>query len=830
MPQPLSDVRVVEFAEGIAGPYVGKLLADYGADVVKVETPEGDRARRLGPFPEGLEGNLEQSATFLHLNTNKRSVIAEPGSELVRSLVAGADVVIQSSPVPDPTEMRAANPDLVVLTVTPFGLTGPYAGYQGEEIVHFAAGGPMSATGSPDREPLKMGADVGQYECGTIGGVAALAGLAVAASGGGGCHIDLSNVDSQVTSIDRRMTYLLYGAYRGENVPRFGGYSVSPFPGGCRPAGDGHVQISTLMNWIPRMLAVMQDPDMAELYDDPMWIINETLPDIADGLLLGWSVVRTRQEAMEQAQAGGWPVTAVNRPIDLLTDPHFDERGFFVPVEHPEAGVVRQPGAPFRMDDGWVIRRPAPLLGQHTHEVMAEVSAEVTEEVALQAPQPAVAAPPAAQRLPLEGVRVLDMSVVWAGPYATLLLGDLGADVIRVDNPWVFPSATRGVMPRPTKEMISGIGGIFGGYPDAEPGERPWDRVSLFTAHARNKRSITLDLRQDSGREAFLRLVDESDVLVENNSAELLDKLGIGWDVLHARNPKLIAVRMPSVGLEGPYRSYLGFGVNFEALCGLSAIRGYTDTDLSENEPVFHMDAASGSAGAFAVLTALRRREQTGIGELIELSQSENMLNHIGELLIDAERSGTEHGPMGNRHRVHAPQGCYPCEGDDAWAAISVVTNEAWASLCTLMGRDDLAADGRFAGAAGRREHHDEIDRAIAAWTAGQTPYDVFHGCQGVGVAAAPVLHELESLEDPHFAARGLFRENGNESLGTHKYPTHVWRWDGPEMRWNDLPVLGRDNVAVYQGLLGMSDEEYADFSVEGHISNDYLMPDGTPM
>ena len=308
-----------------------------------------------------------------------------------------------------------------------------------------------------------------------------------------------------------------------------------------------------------------------------------------------------------------------------------------------------------------------------------------------------------AQKGPLTGVRVLDLSRVLAAPSCTQILGDLGADIVRVDNPWIFPTATRGIFPRPTKEMIADIGGIGGAYPDADPGERPWNRFGLFNVHARNKRSVTLDLRKERGREAFLRLVDVSDVMIENNSVDLMDRLGIGWDEIHTRNPQLIMVRMPSVGLEGPYRSFLGFGVNFEALCGLGAIRGYRDADLSENESVFHMDAASGSAGAFAALTALRRRETTGVGELVEVSQCENMLNHIGEFLMDAARSGVVHQPLGNRHRVHAPQGCYPCRGDDQWVALSVTSDEEWGALVELLGSPDWSADTDLAHVEGRQ-------------------------------------------------------------------------------------------------------------------------------
>jgi len=822
MTQPLAGIRVVEFAQGIAGSYTGKLFADYGADVVKVEPPEGDRTRRLGPFPASGP-DPEHSALFLHLNTNKRSVVAGPDSDLVRRLLARADLVIQHEPVPDPAELRRRFPRLVVLTVTSFGLTGPYAGYKGEEIVHYAFGGPMASTGSPDREPLRLGGDLGQYQCGTVGAVAAMAAVQMAARSGLGTHIDLANTETQVCSIDRRMAYLLHGAYRRSNTLRSGGYKVAPFPIGVRPTLDGHVQVSTLMNWIPRMLAVLDDPEMSAIYADPGWLMKPETPELVDARTLMWTLGRTRQEAMEEAQAGGWPVTAINRPLDVLGDAHFADRGYFNDVEHPAAGPIRQPGAPFRVDDGWSLRRPAPLLGEHT----AEVTGEVADELDTATTAPAVAGE---RRLPLEGIRVLDLTVVWAGPYATMFLGDLGADVIRVDNPWVFPSATRGVMPRPPKAMLTEGDGIFSAYPDGEPGDRPWNRLGLFNSHARNKRSVTLDLRRDSGREAFLQLAETCDVMVENNSVDLLSKLGIDWDALHARNPRLVLLRMPSMGLSGPYRAYLGFGVNFEAVCGLTALRGYPDVDRSESENVYHMDAASGAAGAFAVLTALHRRERTGVGELVELAQSENMLGHIGEYLIDAGRTGAEHDSLGNRHRTRAPQGCYPCVGDDAWAVISVGDDDEWAGLGAAAGSPGWATDPRFATAEGRRTHHDELDTLLAAWTATLTPDEVFHRCQANGVPAAPVLHDTEAFDDPHLRARGMFAPNSCPDTGTHEYPTHAWHWDGPALRFGPLPIMGGDNEAVLKGLLGLDEAAYAALDAEGHLSTSYLAPDGTPL
>ena len=814
--QPLHGIRVIELAQGIAGPWAGRLLAGFGADVIKVEPPEGDRSRTLGPFPTA-EQHPETGALHLHLNTGKRSIVGRVGDPLVDRLIASADVVLQSDVDLDPDTVEEDHPGLVLVTVTSFGLTGKYAGRRGEEIIHYAMGGPMSASGAPDREPLKMGGDLGQYQCGTIAATAVLASLAAAQRNGRGISVDLSNIDTQIMSIDRRMTYLLYCAYRGEDVPRSGGYATSIFPGGCRPTLDGHVQISTLMNWLPRMVAVMNDPEMTALYDDPAWFLNEALPEAADSRLLGWSLERQKQEAMEEGQAGNWPVTAVNRPIDLLVDPHFEARNFFAEINQTIAGPTLQPGAPIRMTDGWAVNRPAPTIGEHQAELEeAEFSARTVGQHA-------------DDELPLQGIRVLDMTVVWAGPYTTQILGDLGADIVRVDNPWIFPTATRGIFPRPTKEMIADIGGIGGAYPDADPGERPWNRFGLFNVHARNKRSVTLDLRKERGREAFLRLVDVSDLMIENNSVDLMDRLGIGWDEIHTRNPQLIMIRMPSVGLEGPYRSFLGFGVNFEALCGLGAIRGYRDADLSENESVFHMDAASGSAGAFAALTALRRRETTGVGELVEVSQCENMLNHIGEFLMDAARSGVVHQPLGNRHRVHAPQGCYPCRGDDQWVALSVTSDEEWTALVELLASPDWGADTDLAHVEGRQARHDEIDEHLATWTSAHTAQQIFDLCQQAGVPAAPLLHEQEALAETHFRDRGLFAPNGNSEIGIHDYPTHLWRWSGPDMRFEPLPVLGGDNETIFKDLLGLTDDEYDALVEEGHISLDYLQPDGTP-
>jgi crotonobetainyl-CoA:carnitine CoA-transferase CaiB-like acyl-CoA transferase len=606
------------------------------------------------------------------------------------------------------------------------------------------------------------------------------------------------------------------------------------------PSADGYVQITTAPRWVPRMLAVLRDDTLAARYAAGNPLEDPELPQLAFETVLGWTIARTMQEAMEEAQASGWPVTALKSPAEVLDDPHLAERGFFVDVDLGAHGRVRQPGAPVRFHaGGWELRHPAPERGAHQAEVEAEAAAAPPPRRAPAGPVDGSAA------LPLEGIVVVDMTAAWAGPFATQLLGDLGATVVRVDNPNIFPTNTRGALPRPAPELLPLLGPIFGGYPDLDPGERPWNRCAIYLGHARGKQCVTLDPRTALGRATLHRLVARADVLVENNAVDLMDTLGIGWPAVHEINPRLVCVRLPSAGLDGPYRHFLGFGTNMEALFGLTAIRGYPDADFSENDSVFHMDAATGGAAAFATLAALRRRERTGVGELVEVAQSENMLNHIGEVLVELSRGATDELRLGNRHAWRAPQGVYRCRdapegagragevgsgGLDRWVAISVGDDDEWAGLRAAMGEPAWATDARYATADGRREHHDAIDEGVAAWSSTLTHVDAALRCQAHGVPAAPVQTESEQRTDPHLRARGLIRENHGADIGTHEFCGHAWRWDGPPLAWGPLAKVGEHNERVFRGLLGLDDATWAALVAEGHISDGYRDAAGNPL
>ena len=430
-------------------------------------------------------------------------------------------------------------------------------------------------------------------------------------------------------------------------------------------------------------------------------------------------------------------------------------------------------------------------------------------------------------RLPLQGLRVLEITVVWAGPYCGSFLADLGAEVIRVESTKTFVPLTRGAAPHPTQEVIDNLPLYSGGVPDRIPGERPFNRSPMFNSHARNKRSMTVNLLDPGGREIFDRLVAISDVLIENNPTETMEKLGISYESLKAVKDDIIMLRMPAYGSTGPYRNYRAHGVHIEGVVGHTMLRGYEDTDPSYNTTVLMSDAAAGAQGAFAALAALHHRKRTGQGQLVELGQAENVFSFLGEYYLDYLMNGRTHGPTGNRHS-RALQGCYPGapdgDNDDRWVVITVYDNEQWQALCEIIGAEDLAGDAELVEAAARLARQDEIDRRIAAWTRTQTPADAMNTLQRAGIPAGAVMNQADAFADPHVQSRQFFQEAYQEDCGTHLYPGPLYKMSATPLGIRRGPVMfGQDNEYVYRELLGYSAEEYAAFEAAGHIGRDYM-------
>ena len=427
-------------------------------------------------------------------------------------------------------------------------------------------------------------------------------------------------------------------------------------------------------------------------------------------------------------------------------------------------------------------------------------------------------------RLPLEGIRILDFTVVWAGPFATMLLADFGAEVIRVESLQYFPTVTRGLRPRPDKAVVRSLAGYAAAYPEHDPGRRPWNRHPMFNPHARNKRSMTVDLSRPKGRDLFSKLVSISDVLVENHSARFMENLGLTYDVLRRSKPDLIMVSMPAFGMSGPYKYFQGFGINVESVCGLTWLRRYPDGDLTETSATLHMDAASGASAAFAIMAALHYRRRTGKGQFIDFGQAENLMQQIGEILMDYTLNGRVQTSLGNRHPAMAPHGCYPCRGDDRWVVIAIATDAEWDSFCAAAENPAWARDERFADAAKRYRHQDALDALIAAWTRQYHPWEIMERLQRAGIAAGPVMREPDLFTDPHLHARGFFQVVTHPEAGTHVYPGIMWQMSKTPATIRRPPVrLGEDNDYVYRGLLKLSDAEIDTLRAEGHIGMDFL-------
>ena len=426
------------------------------------------------------------------------------------------------------------------------------------------------------------------------------------------------------------------------------------------------------------------------------------------------------------------------------------------------------------------------------------------------------------RRLPLSRIRVLDLTLIWAGPYAVMTLGDLGAEIIRVESLQHHITNTRGFIPWPkSKEEVAPN---VRGYVDGEPGKRPWNRYAIFNSLGRNKLSMTADMTRREGREVLHELVKVCDILIENNSRGLLDTFSLDYATVNKINPTMIYITMPLFGLSGPYTNYMGFGSNGEAVSGVLSLRGHDPEDRMRMGGTNHMDLTSGIAAAYAALLGLYERDRSGKGRFIEVSQVEHLVHQIGGPMMDAAMNGRARAPLGNRDPVRAPQGVYPCRGADRWVALSVGTDEEWAGLCQALRRPELRSDPRYGSNRARQAHHDELDAAIGQWTMTRESGEAMEALQACGVPAAMVATDADVLEDPHLKARRFFHEMCQADSGTHRYPGHSFKLSRTPLRFDSPPpLLGEHNDYVYRELLGKPAEEIQRLTEEKHIGMDYI-------
>lgn len=813
MRQLLSDITVVELAGDVAGSYCGKVFADLGADVVKVETPAGDPERE---HPERYE----------HLNTNKRAVRMaddDAGRAQLLDLVGGADVVIESKDAGDLAAfglerdaVRDRCPALVVATISGFGTTGPYADYTWSDLTAQTAAWVTFPQGRSLDAPSRTPRVASLCSVGHTTALGALAGALRARATGSGAHVDVAAFEALGSIPARVCRYLGWEYADHEPLGIAANAADTLLPVGVFPCADGYVSMMSTPQQLKEMLEVLDNEALTEAFSRPEAFSDPETKEILDIALYPWLFEHTRAEATALAQAGQWPLAGVYTPAEVMEADHFHQRGFWVDTDDPVLGPVLLPGPPYRFDEGgWRLHHPAPAPPTE-HRIELKRS---------ETPAPGTGNP---DEPPLRGVRVLDFTTVWSGPYLTQLLADLGAEVIRVENPSVFPPTTKGYLPRPPDTML--LGSLLSMYAPAIEGvdDRPYNRHAMNNSIARNKLSCTIDPRRPEGRELLMRLVEQSDVFVENLKMSTLHQIGIHESQLLDRNPRLLVLRIPPAGLTGDYANYTGFGAQFDGLSGFAQLIGHHDAEMVETPATMYMDAATGPAGAFAVLAGLHYREATGRGQLIELAQIENVLSQLGDAFLDVQL-GRDTPRVGNRDPEQAPQGIYVCNVPESWLAITCRNDAEWEALARVVGRDDLLADSRFATVAGRYEHHDELDRVISEWAANQELTNAFHTLQRAGVTAAPQFTEEMLADDPHVAAREWIKPMTSRDVGT--YPHIGYAFQGLPQAWDrGAPVLGEDNDYVFRKLLQLDDDEYQRYVDAKVIVDDYLDADMNPV
>ena len=400
---------------------------------------------------------------------------------------------------------------------------------------------------------------------------------------------------------------------------------------------------------------------------------------------------------------------------------------------------------------------------------------------------------------PLRGVRILDLTHVWAGPLGTRILADLGAEVVKIEAP-------TGRGPREFPRLS--LGGWIGGT----PGEDPWNRLAVFVKLQRNKRSVAIDLKTKAGREAFLELVAVADVVIENFSADAMPALGLDHDALSRANPSIIYMAMPGYGKDGPYRDRVAFGPTVEVMSGLTHVLGY-GADEPRNTAIALMDPIAALNAAGAIVTALREREATGQGSFIEMSLHESGVAFCGPWLVE-HQLGRRVERIGNRHPSMAPHGVYPCSGNDAWVAIACRNDADWRGVCSVIG----AALDPTASLADRRAQSDTLDETIAAWTASRTKHDAASELQAAGVPAGPVNITPDMTVDPHVRERGFFVPI---EPGPTPVPGNPIKMDGiGSADWTPCPTLGADNAAVLRDWLGYDNERIREMERAGVLAD----------
>lgn len=810
----LSPYRVLDLTDE-KGLFCGKLLADLGADVIKVEKPGGDPARKIGPFYHD-EADPEKSLFWFAFNTNKRGITLDiettEGQELFRRLVKTADFVIESFPpgymdklgLSYPS-LEKTNPGIILVSITPFGQTGPYKDYKTSDLIAWAMGGHMYPYGDADRPPLHVSHHSQAYLHAALqaaGG--ALIALRHRQQTGEGQQVDVSIQEAVVRSGDtgtlnwdmRKVISRRGGGgwLRLQSQRRIwtckDGYVLFFYHGGAQANRHN----LPFIHW-------MDEEGMADEFlkgiDWDTFNFAMASQDMLERIAAPtgkFLMNHTKAELLEEAVKRRFMLYPVSSTRDIMESVQLAARDFWVKIEHPELKTtITYPGA-FAKASGAPprIRRRAPLIGEHNREIYEHELALSGEEQELS--QAEVGKP---EKKPLEGIKVLDFGTQAVGPITGKILAEFGAEVIKIEGRTRF-DFWRGRPP--FKDDIPGL-----------------NRSGNFNQDNTGKLSVALNLAQPGGVEIVKKLAARADVVVENFAGGVMDRMGLGYGELKKVKPDIIMLSASMQGQTGPHARHAGMGVHLIALAGFSYIAGWSDREPLEFGA--YTDYLIPYFNALAILAALDHRKRTGEGQFIDVSHYEASLHCLAPLILDYGVNRRVAMRMGNRLSYAAPHGAYPCRGEDRWCVIAVFTDEEWRSFSRVIGNPAWTQEAKFGTLQGRKENEDELDKLVGEWTINHSAEEVMTLIQAAGVAAGVVATGEDLLEyDPQLKHRRFFRELDHPEVGKYRVSRQAFVLSRCPGELRPAPLLGEHNEPVLKKLLGMSDAELAELVIAGVI------------
>ncbi|MBM4382637.1 MAG: CoA transferase [Deltaproteobacteria bacterium] len=798
--RPLAGITVVDLGGTVATAACGRLFADFGARVIDLEPPGGFETRRLAPLAGG------ESALHGLLSPSKESAIVASEADALR-WCAGTDIVLDFGPPRiRHARIHEASPRAIVGALSWHGLTGPLASTAGSDATIAAQVGWIKGFGKPGDTPrIPAG-----FPLSLLGGVTAFIALSAELTARelgrarANAVVDVSVLESAMC-----LTEVAPIAFFGwaDLFLRLGLNRFPPnYPATIYATREGWLGVTALTPKQWRDLCALLD--LPEAARDPRFrTYNQRLihGDAVDAALAPVFLTRSADEWVEAGQARRIPLTRVHTPAQLLASPQLEARGSLRDVALASGRTLRAPSQPFRLT-----RTPA--LGAARVAKLGECGAPPSPRTSPvgAAEQRAPLREPTLRPDLLRGVRILDLTMGWAGPLAGRHLADLGAEVIKIESRqridwWRGPEVSERFLR-----------------------ERLYEKSVSHNMVNRNKLGITLDFTVPRGRAVFERLVAEADAVIENFSAGVMDKLGLGERELLMINPRLAIVTMPPFGRGGPMHEFRAYGSTVEQASGLPHQNGNPD----EPPTMSHIalgDPVAGVHGAAALALALLHVKRTGEGQLVDLSQAEALTSLGVQGVAHQALLGEAPPRLGNRHASYAPQGNYRCAGEDQWLTLTVTSDAQWLALRDAVG-DSALFDPALEGAAARRAEHERIDAAISAWALARERDDVVEILRARGIPAAGVHDVNEVLLHPQLEARGFWQWIEREVVGTQPSPSAPHRTsDAPHAIELPAPLLGEHTREVLGTLLALSGAEMDALEAEGVIGTEpsFALADG---